>query len=437
VTFRSLLALLALGLAGISTAPAQGNGAPDPVFSVVPFERWVAEGAPTALRWSVRVGAAALNNHQRLQSRVEIQVDGNELVSRKGHGKLGVMIQFEDSAKRFYQTHGAIDLQEVKDDTGKSNIQYLQDAFVLPGDYRVSVLIFDAQTRDHWAEQKTLHVNPLRNDPLPGAWKDLPAVELLRPMEAPDSWYIPYLSSRLQLPVATRRPVRVEVLMNASPSGPSRGLNTGTANNRNLANLVPALKVFSQMEVAGGSLHVTLLDISNRRIIFEQDAVRELDWTRLGEALTQADPNKIDVRSLEHREQNAPYFLKQVRERLAPSSTAAAAGAEPVRVLIVLAAPMTLDSGEKIRVPESEAKQQGPLYFVRYHLPPERTPLGFEPLSRMGRRYPGGMQQTGPPEAFDSLQPLLKPLQPRLYDVFSPEQFRKTLSTLLDEIARL
>jgi len=98
---------------------------------------------------------------------------------------------------------------------------------------------------------------------------------------------------------------------------------------------------------------------------------------------------------------------------------------------------MTLDSGEKIRVPESEAKQQGPLYFVRYHLPPERTPLGFEPLSRMGRRYPGGMQQTGPPEAFDSLQPLLKPLQPRLYDVFSPEQFRKTLSTLLDEIARL
>src|SRR6185369_1741538 len=142
---------------------------------------------------------------------------------------------------------------------------------------------------------------------------------------------------------------------------------------------------------------------------FEQDAVRELDWTRLGEALTQADPNKIDVRSLEHREQNAPYFLKQVRERLAPSSTAAAAGAEPVRVLIVLAAPMTLDSGEKIRVPESEAKQQGPLYFVRYHLPPERPPLWYEPMSRMGRRGNGNMQQpAGPAEAFDSLQPLLK-----------------------------
>jgi len=438
VTFNPL-PLLAIGLAGIATMHAQGGGAPDPALSAMPFERWLAEGEPTVFRWSVRVGAAALNHHQRLQTRLEIEVDGNELVSRKGHGELGVMIQFEDGAKHLYQTHGAIDLQEVKDDTGKSNIQYLQDAFVLPGDYRVGVVIFDLKTRDHWAQQKTLHVNPLRNDPLPSAWKDLPAVELMRATDPPDSWYVPYIGSHLQLPVPARRPVRVEVLMNASPSGPSRGLNTGTANNRNLANLVPALKVLSQMEVAGGSLHITLLDISNRRIIFEQDAVHQLDWKRMSEALTQADPNKIDVKSLEHREQNASYFLQQVRERLAPSSAPAEGAAEPVRVLIVLAAPMTLDSGEKIRMPEGEAKRQGALYFVRYHLPPERLPLGFEAMSRMGRRGYGGMPQqaNGPPEAFDSLQGVLKPLQPRLFDVFSPEQFRKALSNLLDEIARL
>ena len=439
MTFKTLLLGLAFGLAVISTVRAQDAVAPDPAFSVVPFERWLGEGEPTALRWSVRLGGAELNNHQRLQSRLEIQVDGNELLSRRGHGQLGILIQFEDSAKRVYQTHGGIDLQEVKDDAGKSNVQYLQDAFVLPGDYRVGVVIFDTKTHDHWAEQKTLHVNPLRNDPLPGVWKDLPAVELLRASEPPDSWYIPYLSSRLQVPVAPRRPVRVEVLMNASPSGPSRGLNTGTANNRNLANLVPALKVFSQMEVAGGSLHITLLDISNRRIIFEQDAVHQLDWKRLSDALTTADPNKIDVKSLEHRGQNAPYLMQQVRERLASPAGQAGAANEPLHVLIVLAAPMTLDSGDKTRVPESEAKQQGPLYFVRYHLPPERPPLGFEAMSRLGRRGYGGMQQqpNGPAEAFDSLQGVLKPLQPRLFDVYSPDQFRKALSTLLDEIARL
>ena len=436
--FKTLLPSLALVLAGVPTVLAEDGGAPDRIFSAVPFERWLAEGAPTNLRWSVRVGAAELNNHQRLQSRVEIQIDGNELVSRRGHGELVVMIQFEDGAKRLYQTHGGIDLQDVKDEAGKSNVQYLQDAFVLPGDYRVGVVIFDAKTGDHWAEQKTLHVNSLRNDPLPGAWKDLPAVELLTALEPPDSWYIPNAGTHLQLPVAARRPVRVEVLMNASPSGPSRGLNTGTANNRNLANLVPALKVLSQMDVAGGSLHITLLDISNRRVIFEQDAVHQLDWTRLRQALTEADPNKIDVHSLEHRGQNAPYFIQQVRERLASSGSPAGAN-EPLHVLIVLAAPMTLDSGEKIRANEVDAKSQGLLYFVRYHLPPERLPLGFDSLARMGpRRYPGSMQQpAAQPEAFDSLQSVLKPLQPRVFDVYSPDQFRKALSGLLDEIARL
>ena len=435
--FKTLLPWLALGLAGIPSLHAQDVAAPDRIFSAVPFERWLAEGEPTTLRWTVRVSAAELNVHQRLQTKIEIQLDGNELVSRRGHGGFVIMVQFEDSAKRLYQTHGGIDLQDVKDDAGKSNVQYLQEAFVLPGDYRVGVVIFDAKTGDHWAERRTLHVNALRNDPLPGAWKDLPAVELLHAMEPPDSWYIPSVNSHLQLPVATRRPLRVEVLMNASSSGPSRGLSTGTANNRNLANLLPALKVLSQMEVAGGTLHITLLDISNRRVIFEQDAVRQVDWPRLRDALNEADPNKIDAKSLGHRDQNAPYFFQQVRERLSNSGSPAGAAAEPLHVLIVLAAPMTLDSGEKIRVPESEAKKQGPLYFVRYHLLPERAPLGYEPFARTRRGYGGMQPPAGPDEAFDSLQPLLKPLQPRLYDVYTPEQFRKALSSLLDEIARL
>jgi hypothetical protein len=107
-------------------------------------------------------------------------------------------------------------------------------------------------------------------------------------------------------------------------------------------------------------------------------------------------------------------------------------------VLIVLAAPTTLDSGEKLRAIELESKPPGLLFYVRYHLPPERTPLGIETLSRMGRRgYPGQPPVAQAPEAFDSLEPLLKPLQPRLYDVYSPEQFRKALSNLMNEIARL
>jgi hypothetical protein len=37
----------------------------------------------------------------------------------------------------------------------------------------------------------------------------------------------------------------------------------------------------------------------------------------------------------------------------------------------------------------------------------------------------------------DSLEGTLKPVEPRLFEVNTPEQFRKALGTLLGEIARM
>jgi hypothetical protein len=426
-----------LAFACVCAARAQGETT-DSAFSVVPFDRWVADGEQTHYRWSVHVGGAELTSHQRLVTRVEISVDGNELVNRRGHGELVIMIQFQDSSEHVYGTHGVLDLQDVRDEVGKSNIQYMQDALVLPGDYRVSVVIFDAKTKEHSALQKTLHVNPLHNDPLPGAWKDLPTVELLHGADPPDSWYLPYLTGRLQLPLTTRRPVQIEILMNAASSA-SRGLSAGTVNNRSMANMVPALKVFSQLNATGAGMNITLLDLPKRNILFRQDAVRELDWMRLREALAQADPNKIDVHSLEHSEQNAQYFVEQVRLRLALDAKGEHSAEAPLRVLIVLAGPLTFSLGENKRPIEVDGKPDGKVYYLRYHLPPDRVPAAslFDSRSRAGRRGPGSVQQQPAPEAFDSLEPLLKPLQPRLFEVYTPDQFRKALSVMLDEIARL
>lgn len=437
MTLRNLLALLAFAVVCHSTAWAQG-GTADPVFSAVPFNRWLADGDQTHFRWTAHVSGAELSDHQRLLTKVEIEVDGAELVSRRGHGELVMMIQFQDSAERVYQAHGSIDLANVKDEVAKSNFNYAQEAFVLPGDYRVSMVIFDTKTGEHSAVQKPLHVNALRNDPLPGAWKDLPAVELLHAMDAPDVWFRPDIKGQLQLPLTTRRPLRVEVLMNASATGPIRGLSVGTSSNRSLGNMLPALKVLSRVEVGGGGLHVTLLDIPKRHVIFEQDAVHPLDWERVRGALTEADPNKIDVRALEHREQNAQFFVEQVRQRLAAGG---GEGEKPFRVLLVLSGPTTFNSGEDMHPIEPSRDPNTKVYYLRFHVPPERLtlPQMYDTPGTRGRRgFPGGVGSPATPtEPFDSLEPLMKPLQPRLFDIYSPEQFRKVLGSLLEEIGRL
>ncbi|HSR06563.1 MAG TPA: hypothetical protein VLM42_05390, partial [Bryobacteraceae bacterium] len=364
-------------------------------------------------------------------------VDGAELVSRRGPGQLVMMIQFQDSAERVYQAHGSIDLADVKDEAAKNNFNYTQEAFVLPGDYRVSMVIFDTKTGEHSAVQKPLHVNALRTDPLPRAWKDLPAVELLHAMDVPDVWFRPDIKGQLQLPLTTRRPLRIEVLMNASAPATSQRLSIGTASSRSLSNLVPALKVLSQIEIAGGGLHATLLDIPKRRVIFEQESSRHLDWERVRAALTEADPNKIDVRALEHREQNAQFFVQQVRQRLSPQGE----GEQPFRVLIVLSGPTTFDSGEDMRPIEPGGHPNTKVYYIRYHMAPDRPTIGdlFDAPGLRGRRGIGGAGQAPQSalEPFDSLAPLLKPLQPRLFEVYEPEQFRKVLGSLLEELGRL
>jgi hypothetical protein len=65
---------------------------------------------------------------------------------------------------------------------------------------------------------------------------------------------------------------------------------------------------------------------------------------------------------------------------------------------------------------------------------PEQSPFGRQ-RSIMGRGAPprptpNAVQQ-------DSLEGTLKPLDPRLFDVETPEQFRKALAAILSDISRM
>jgi hypothetical protein len=429
---RGLCLLLPVVIASVATLAVNGQdqSAPDPALRSVPFDRWLAERNQARFQWSARISGPTLANSQRLRVRVEIEVDGNELIKRRGEGELVFFVEFKDSDHRVFQTHQAISLREVTDAAAKSNFVYTQSALVLPDDYRVDFAILDTKTGAHAAIERALHVAQLRSDPLPDSWRALPAVEFTAPADPPDAWFEPYLAGRLLLPLETRRPVRVEVLVNASPSAIGPRFRTGEVNSRSLAYLLPALKVISQVELRDGMLNVSALDLTRRQVLFTQDHVnpqsQPLDWTRLRPALLAADPNKIDVRDLAHRQQNAQFFVEEVRRRSAAECA-----------LIVLSGPMEFASGDDLRPIEMAEKPPGRVFYIRYHPLPvivnAAPPRPTRPNRGRGFPQPGIFV----PEPADALEPLLKPLQPRLFDVNSAEQFRKALADLMKEIARM
>ncbi|HTD43098.1 MAG TPA: hypothetical protein VK687_02915 [Bryobacteraceae bacterium] len=414
--FRAASLFVLLGCAGLAQ-----DGSRDPAFAKVPFDQWLAGSEQPRVRWNTRVLPVELSNFQRLRARVEIQVDGEEVAKRRGRGFLVMLVQFNDSESRVYQTHKALDLQEMKETAGKMNFIYSQDAFVLPGDYKISLGVFDTETGDHSVAQRMLHVGPLKNDPLPAAWRDLPPVELLH--DAPDEGLLPSSTGRLNLPLETRRPVRVELLVNAS----------GQAAKSNWGELIPALSVLSDMNVVNGALNVVLLDLARQKVVFEQNVARNLDWRKLEAGFKQADPKVIDVHSLEKRGRSAQFFVKQVGQRIADA-------AEAVRVLIVLTGPAAFDSGENLHAIELGAKPAGKLFYIRYHSPapkPEFRPTFEEP--RFGRRQIPPLQPRTPAltEPIDELERTMKPIDPRVFDVYTPDQFRKALGTVIEETSKL
>jgi hypothetical protein len=398
VNLRAALLLVFAGCAGLAQ-----EGDRDPLFAAVPFDQWLAGREPPRIRWSARVLPAELSRFQRLQTRVDIQLGGEELAKRRGRGSLVMLVQFRDSRGRVYQTHQALDLQKLQEAAGKMSPIYSQDAFVLPGDYRISLGVFDTKTGDHSVAQRMLHVSPLRNDPLPAAWRDLPPVDLLR--DAPDQSLVPSVAGRLNLPLEARRPVRIELLVNAS--GQARS---------NWNQLIPALGVLSDMKVRNG-FNVVLLDVARQRVVFEQNVERDLDWRKLQAGFKEADPNMIDVHSLEKRGDRAQFFVKQVGQRMADAG-------QPVRVVIVLTGPMAFDSGENLHAIELGARPAGKLFYIRYHAPVPKP--GFP-----------GAPKPAPSEPIDSLERTVKPLDPRVFDVYSSEQFRNALGALIREISRL
>jgi len=420
------------------------KGVPDPVFDRIPFEQWLRGGEDTRIRWSAEVLPAHLGVHQRLSVVLSVRVDGSEFVKRSGPGQLVVFMEIRDHDDHAFRTHRALHFEEVKNPGSLATVNFEQYAFVVPGDYQVAAAVYDTGSREHALKRIKLHVPDVPHDPLPDAWRSLPEVEFLTFTEPPDSWYLPEISSRLNLPVPNERPVRVEVVVNESPTEATR--RAGRTTRRSMGNLIPALKVLSQMDIKNGSINVTLLDLERRKVSFNQEEAGKLDWTRLRAALLDNDPNQIDVHALENHEQNAQFFVSEIRKRLesteANGDVPLGLTADPACVLIVLSGPMAFPKGQDLRQIEATPEPGTRVFYIRYNPPLPVGPGGppmYGPQAR-GRIAPPpnvayGVRGSAATE--DSLARTLKPLAPRTFDVTTPMEFRGALAAIMSEISRL
>ena len=398
----------------------------DAKFAAVPYEEWVKAGARAELPWHTRITAPELTLHERLASRVQVDVDGNELLKRCCEGEEVALLEIHDQQGRTYRNYAAKSLKDVQPGFSGVVIDLSWQVFLLPGDYEVAIALYYSGRAGHSLVKERLHVAELKRDPLPDAWRGLPSVEFCDPQpEGINEFVLPNIRGRLNLPAAASHSLHLGVVENVTPY-PSQRRHTKDYMAW-LGNLLPILKTLGQVDVRKGTMDISLLDFTRSRAVFEQQvAEREgISWGDLRSALAANPANLVDVHDLPGQEHFGDFFESIISTKLASRNDD-----EATRVLIVISGRMDLGNKRPIAIPIATGGKFE-VFYLRCDLE-NRVP-------RTTWLYGREIQQNriAIERLVDGVGDALKPVKPRVFEIDSPMALRVAVATILNEIAKM
>ena len=416
--FPRVLAFLAIAL-GASFAQPQGAEEPttESVFADSPFDKWQTERPRQEVPWEVRMSADRLSFHQRLIANIQVQISGPELLKRSHDERIVLLVQVINGQGVSFRDYGLLELDNLKPAVKGSDVEFAWQAFALPGQYEVSVALWDKKSGEHNFLRRLFHVAAYKNDPLPEMWRGLDAFEFWSTKrDGPEFMFHSDIEGRLHLPLATRRPVKLEVLLDMSPSAEIFRGSFGHYNNY-LATALPMFKVFSQITPGNGSRSAAALDLIERRIPFEQNDGKEVDWQNLRKALSPDNgPGTVSVKNLQNRRQSPVYLREEIVRRLkAADGLEGKPGEKPLHVFILIGTPMDFYVFPKLPEVETGNEEDCVIYYLQ-----------SEFVDRHGI--------TG---AIGNVEKMLKPLKIRSFRVESADDVRRALAKIMEELGRL
>jgi hypothetical protein len=443
-----LIFLAMLAAPGIFAQDEGENGGLPPI----PFDALIAGNDTAQIPWEVLAGEWGLTAQQRLRATIEVRIPARQMASRLGTGKLIFMAQITDSQGHAYRNHQEYDLAALKLPPGTQYLSVAFNAFVLPGDYQLAIALYDTATKEYSVAHRDMRVAAIRNDPLPELWNGLPSVDFWPtrdPMET--------MQAKLSLALQTKRRIHVEVLLNTTFT---KGVNPSKSlYDHSLTILAPEFETLAQVSPANGKLDAAALELTDRKVLFEQDGVTTLDWQRFADSLVTVNPGVISASSLQNQPREAEYFTGEVMRRISSEGGQPDdRGTNALRVLIVLTGPMSFPIHEALRQISAEGDCGCRVYYIRSHtvgpsspvmplddqnqdtaLPPAR---GHNP-PQLPQLDGSGAPTTPPSDAcpanacnYDELENTLAPLRPRVFDVYSPMDFRRALASILSDVGQ-
>ena len=416
--FPRILASLAIAIsAGFAMAQQAEEPTTDSIFAEAPFDKWAAQGNHQEVPWHVQTFSDRLSFHQRLIATIQVQVPGPEMLKRSGDDHITLLVEVRNGQGVSSRNYGLLELNNLKPEMKRSDVEFSWQAFAVPGQYELSVALWDKKSGEHNFMRRLFHVDAYKNDPLPEMWRGLDVFEFWgTKRDGPEYMFHTDIEGRPNLTLATRRPIEMEVLFDMTPSAEIFAGSYGHYNHY-LGAALPTFKVLNQINLKNGSRRAAALDLVQRHVVFEQDDGKDLDWTVLRKTLSPDNgPGTVSVKDLQNKQQSPVYLREEIVRRLKTSpGEGVKAGERPLRVFVLLGNPMDFYTFPKLPEIETGEEQDCVIYYLQ-----------FEFSERQG--ITGGVS---------NVEKMLKPLKIKSFEVRSADDVRRALAKMLEEVGRI
>lgn len=414
-----VLIVLACNFSNCSFAAPLAEQEPtvESIFADAPFDKWAAQGNHQEVPWQVQTSADRLSFHQRLIATIQVQVPGPELLKRSRDERITLLVEVRNGQGVSSRNFGLLDLGNLKPEMKRSDVEFSWQAFAVPGQYELSVALWDKKSGEHNFLRRLFHVDAYRNDPLPEMWRGLEAFEFWgTKRDGPDYMFHADIDGRPNLALSTRRPIEMEVLLDMTPSAEVFRGSYGNYNHY-LGAALPTFKILNQINIKNGSRQAAALDLVQRHIVFEQDDGKDLNWAVLRKTLLpDAGPGTVSVKDLQNKQQSPVYLRDEIVRRLkAGTEQTAKSGVKPLRVFVVLGSPMDFYTFPKLPEIETSEEKDCVIYYLQFEF----------------------TQREGITGAIGNVEKMLKPLKTRSFEVRSADDVRRALAKMLEELGRL
>jgi hypothetical protein len=407
--YRSVLVLLVLGLFFPVEATAQESD-DVPGIRTLPFREWLDEGVTEEINWDIDIDDAELRMDQRIDLTFSASVRVRDLEPRDVDHRLALWSWILDSEAAIQTHSGPIQYVVGSDVPRNAEIQFTKRLFVTPGEYTVSILLYDETTGQHNLARERVRVDEIDDEPFPEAFSGIPVAEFPITEQFGDLTEIE-VTGDLVMPIRTRRPLEVELI--AALSAPDNR-STERQRIRHTYNISRALTALSQLDPGRGSISISGLDLVRRKQLFDQRNVGELDSTGLLEAFAAANPPSISIDALAQRHLN-PTFIKEFIEkqmagRVIEGGTELSRIDTPLKVLILVTGFTLFDDDSNVSEVELEGRCDCRVYHIRM---------------RQNLR-----------DLFDDVDNILKPLYADTFNILTPQDLRDAMGEIVEDLER-